>query len=167
VPSSADRTARCILGDFLGKQFETKIGLPQGSVISPTLFNLFIEDLASPLVPHAIWSRKLSQDLLLNHLSLMPDFAYCHYKHRFYIYIYLFIILQFFIIIFWIISGGSKHFVERIRRNENKLVPNTFRSKLQSNSRDRTIYTLGPGSNISFWFQDGLDCQLIYKQICC
>jgi hypothetical protein len=39
------RTARCILGDFLGKQFETKIGLPQGSVISPILFNLLVEGL--------------------------------------------------------------------------------------------------------------------------
>jgi hypothetical protein len=29
------RIARCILGDFLGEEFETKIDLPQGSVISP------------------------------------------------------------------------------------------------------------------------------------
>jgi hypothetical protein len=29
------RIARCILGDFLGEEFETKIDLQQGSVISP------------------------------------------------------------------------------------------------------------------------------------
>ena len=36
----SDRKAKCILGGFEGEEFSTSIGLPQGSVISPTLFNI-------------------------------------------------------------------------------------------------------------------------------
>ena len=41
----SDRKARCILKEFEGKEFTTSIDLPQGSVISPTLFNIYIKDM--------------------------------------------------------------------------------------------------------------------------
>jgi hypothetical protein len=39
------REARCIVNDHTGVWFQTSIGLPQGSVISPILFNIFIKDI--------------------------------------------------------------------------------------------------------------------------
>ena len=40
-----DRYARCIVNNHEGDWFRTGIGLPQGSVISPLLFNIFVIDL--------------------------------------------------------------------------------------------------------------------------
>ena len=40
-----DRTASCKLKQQEGEQFESRVGLPQGSVLSPLLFNRSIEDI--------------------------------------------------------------------------------------------------------------------------
>ncbi|CAG2237097.1 unnamed protein product [Mytilus edulis] len=40
-----DREARCNINKHQGQWFKTQIGLPQGSVISPLLFNIFIIDI--------------------------------------------------------------------------------------------------------------------------
>ncbi|CAG2222080.1 unnamed protein product [Mytilus edulis] len=39
------REARCMVNNYKSPWFQTSIGLPQGSVISPILFNIFIKDI--------------------------------------------------------------------------------------------------------------------------
>ena len=41
----SDRKARCCLKGQYGPVFGTSVGLPQGSVISPVLFSLYLHDI--------------------------------------------------------------------------------------------------------------------------
>ena len=41
----SDRKVTFRIGEFIGGEFASRTGLPQGSVISPLLFNFFIMDM--------------------------------------------------------------------------------------------------------------------------
>jgi hypothetical protein len=50
VFSKDERLAKCLVNNTEGEWFKINIGLPQGAVISPILFNIYVTDLFEKIV---------------------------------------------------------------------------------------------------------------------
>ncbi|CAG2242078.1 unnamed protein product [Mytilus edulis] len=62
------REARCMVNNYKSPWFQTSIGLPQGSVISPILFNIFIQDILNPCLQLAVGLQMMQ--LFDNHIQI-------------------------------------------------------------------------------------------------
>ena len=56
----SSRKSRNLVNNFVSPWTSTKIGVPQGSVISPLLFIFYIQDMATKLGPHIAFADDLT-----------------------------------------------------------------------------------------------------------
>ena len=67
-----ESTLQVKLGDFLTDPFSASCGLPQGDVISPLLFNLFVADITSHIRSAIPWTEA-DANLLTDHILFADD----------------------------------------------------------------------------------------------